>query len=610
MEQVREHLDLLLLVRTGANGRFVRYLYTTELSPEEQKPVRSILLDSVLDSIQHYHPNETILEEIEYQARRLAKLQVDPALVHEALDFFDESLIQAVAERFPEQVFVARTIVNHYHLFVTNVINVAIYHLWRTDSKLLEEISSVELSELGEHDLCSRVAFLVKLWSGADAVAIHRLPRRASASASEAAAFSLNTNLASEVLPSAMEDGPQEPSEQEGWPAELAAALSFRATENDPRVMTRRWLGRYRSFWSFPIRVGMRQIGVLQLAFLRGYDWLASEKTVLLQVSERLGLALTRCELLAGLSSREIQVRQLASHLQQVEERERKRISRELHDEAGQSLLYLRLQLEMLEKSLIAGQDRLRSELRRSRLQVETIIVEIRRLISALSPTVLEQFGLVAAIRHLLKEFLRVSSAHVDLTIDLPDGTEISSGSSMVAYRFVQEALHNILSHSKADTVQVSITLADEQLVCEVADDGVGFRVRDVQRQSHSFGLKGISERVLLLGGEVEIASEPGEGARVTARIPLNETRSMPGLKSLAKLARGLGGRDEPNSPKTGHSGSHASGNEYSVASLSGWELVGGAAPEPANESEIARSKRSSGTETNREPGDQRTNQE
>jgi two-component sensor histidine kinase len=233
-----------------------------------------------------------------------------------------------------------------------------------------------------------------------------------------------------------------------------------------------------------------------------------------------------------------MQVRQLASHLQQVEERERKRISRELHDEAGQSLLCLRLQLEMLENSLPKELKKLRGELRQSRQQVETIIVEIRRLISALSPTVLEQFGLVAAIRHLLKEFLRVSQAQVELTIDLPENLEISNGTSMVAYRFVQEALHNILSHSKADTVKISASLVDGQLVCQVSDNGVGFRVREVQQQDHSFGLRGISERVLLMGGTVVIASEPGEGATVTARMPLMEDPAMPGLVALAAVTR------------------------------------------------------------------------
>lgn len=575
VELVREHLDLLISVRPVANARFASYLRGTELTPEERKSVRSIVLGSVLDSIRNCYPNETVLEEIEYQARRLAKLQVDPAVMHEALASFDEGLLQEVALQFPERLFIAKTIVNHYHLFVTNVINVTLYQLWRADSKLLEDMSAVELSELSEKDLCARIVFLVKFWSGADAVAIHPSPGRSLPSAAGAAAFSVNTNTtlshAADVAEDAHEPGG---GEEAPWPAALAGTLSFRVGENDPRVLARRWVGRYRSVWSFPIHAGMRQLGVLQIAFLRSYDWLPSEEAVLLQVSERVGLALTRCELVSGLSSREKQVRQLASHLQQVEERERKRISRELHDEAGQSLLCLRLQLEMLENSLSRRQKGLKEELRRSRQQVETIIVEIRRLISALSPTVLEQFGLVSAIRHLLKEFLRVSQAELEFTIDLPENLEISNGTSMVAYRFVQEALHNILSHSKAETVKIFAGLDDGQLVCQVSDDGVGFRVREVQRQDHSFGLRGISERVLLMGGTVDIASEPGEGSSVTARMPLTEDPAMPGLEALAAITRRTEGPGAVPDDASALAPARRGSGGYAIARLSGWDLM------------------------------------
>lgn len=577
MDQARDHLDLLVSVRHAANTRFAGYLRNTELTPAEQKSVKAIVLGAVLDSLQNCYPNETVLEEIEYQARRLAKLQVDPTVVHDALACFDEGLLEEVERQYPDRLFVAKSIVNHYHLFVTNVINVTLYQLWRADSKLLEDMSAVELSELSEKDLCARIVLLVKLWSGADAVAIHPSPGRMLPSAAGAATFAANTNTSLRSMDTADADAEASDTALDtAWPSDLAGAISFRAMEGDPRVLARRWVGRYRSVWSFPIHAGMRQLGVLQLAFLRGYDWLPSEEALLLQVAERVGLALTRCELVAGLSSRETQVRQLASHLQQVEERERKRISRELHDEAGQSLLCLRLQLEMLENGLSSRQKGLKDELRHCREQVETIIVEIRRLISALSPTVLEQFGLVASIRHLLKEFLRVSQAQVELTINLPESLEISGGTSMVAYRFVQEALHNILSHSKAETVKISASLDDGQLVCQVSDDGVGFRVRDVQRQDRSFGLRGISERVLLMGGTAEIASKPGEGTSVMARMPLAEDPAMPGLAALATVTRRAERAEAAGSP-----GGVARGSGHAIPTLSGWDLVHGGLSSP-----------------------------
>lgn len=131
LDEVREHLDLLLAVRPSASARFSGYLSSTELSPQQQKCVKAIVVGSVLDAVRNCYPNETVLEEIEYQARRLAKLQVDPAVVHEALSCFDAGLLEEVARQFPDRQLVARNIINHYHLFVTNVINVTLYQLWR-----------------------------------------------------------------------------------------------------------------------------------------------------------------------------------------------------------------------------------------------------------------------------------------------------------------------------------------------------------------------------------------------------------------------------------------------------------------------------------------------
>src|SRR5690606_17692640 len=108
IEQLRENLDLLLAVRPAANARFASYLRNSEFSPQQQKSVNSIVLGSILDSIRNCYPNETVLEELEYQARRLAKLQVDPALVHEALSCFDVGLVDEIERQFPNRVFLAK----------------------------------------------------------------------------------------------------------------------------------------------------------------------------------------------------------------------------------------------------------------------------------------------------------------------------------------------------------------------------------------------------------------------------------------------------------------------------------------------------------------------
>jgi signal transduction histidine kinase len=521
IELVRENLDLLMDALPSAQERFHDYLGAVGLDAQETKSIRAISLGSVLKAIQSNDSHETILEEVEYQSRRLAKLQVNPTRIHSAVSSFDEALLSQVKLRHPDRLFVARMIVNHYHLFVTNVINIALYHLWRADSKLLEDMAAVELAEASEKELRTRISQLVKSWSGADSVAIH----------------AFHHSQARTMLPGFPPVAAVHPGQ---WPSELAAPVCIRvAGAHDTRVLAPRWHIRHKSVWSFPIVTGTRQVGVLQLGFRKALEWLPSEASVLLQVSERLGLALTRCELVSGLASREAQVRQLANHLQVVEERERKRISRELHDEAGQSLLCLRLQLEMLENSLPDQQRDTLEQVHAARKQVESIIIEIRRLLAALSPNVLEQFGLVAAIRHQLKEFLKVFPASVEMQNLLPEKIEVSNAASMVIYRFVQECLHNILSHSQADTVKIRAELADGWLRWQVADNGVGFVLNEVQQYENSLGLRGISERIFLMGGMIDINTAPGCGTTITAMLPMHRaTESLPssmgpGLEAL-----------------------------------------------------------------------------
>src|SRR5262249_26089284 len=156
------------------------------------------------------------------------------------------------------------------------------------------------------------------------------------------------------------------------------------------------------------------------------------------------------------------------------EEAERRRISRELHDEAGQSLLCVRLQLEMIEQSIPEGLAA-RPRLAEVREMTEHTILEIRRLIAALSPAVLEQLGLGAAVRQLGTRFRMVHPAKVKLQLtklqNLPKKLEI------IVYRLVQECFNNIAKHSMARNVNISATTADGVLRLQVEDDGIGFPV-------------------------------------------------------------------------------------------------------------------------------------
>ncbi|MBV8817487.1 MAG: sensor histidine kinase, partial [Acidobacteriaceae bacterium] len=243
--------------------------------------------------------------------------------------------------------------------------------------------------------------------------------------------------------------------------------------------------------------------------------------------AERCLLAAEKARLVENLAAREEQVRELAEHMLHVEERERRRISRELHDEAGQSLLCMRLQMEMLEHALPADRTEWVQPLREVRSMTERTILEMRRLIAALSPAVLEQLGLGAAVRQLATRFRRLHAIKVKLQLAglkrLPQKTEI------IIYRLLQECFNNIGKHSKATAVNISVEVADGMVRLEVRDNGVGFKVEEALETRESFGLAGMRERVALLGGDFEVTSHPASagkrkhGTKISMSLPVPE---------------------------------------------------------------------------------------
>jgi len=228
--------------------------------------------------------------------------------------------------------------------------------------------------------------------------------------------------------------------------------------------------------------------------------------------AERAMLAAEKARLMDGLAASEAQIRSLAEHMLHVEEVERQRISRELHDETGQSLLCIRLQLEMLQQLLGPGDPALERKAAEIRKLTEKTIVEMRRLIAALSPSVLQQLGLAAAIRQLGHHLERVKPIRVRLRIgDLPD---LPKQVQLIAYRILQECCNNIVKHSEATSVNILVCFADGRLGLKVEDNGIGFDPGAASATGDSFGIAGMRERVALLGGAFEIQSRSSKDRR------------------------------------------------------------------------------------------------
>lgn len=204
-----------------------------------------------------------------------------------------------------------------------------------------------------------------------------------------------------------------------------------------------------------------------------------------------------------------------------AQEEERKRISRELHDETSQSLTALLLSLEAALASLPGGKTRER--VLTSKGLALRALDGVHQLIAGLRPSVLDDLGLQSAVRWVAEQTL--ASSRVTLHYEVT-GVErrLPSEVETVVFRVVQEAITNVVRHAKAETVMVSLEFSEETVAVEIEDDGQGFDVREGMKLSvggRGWGLMGMQERVSLCGGELAIDSAPGRGTRVRLSIPV-----------------------------------------------------------------------------------------
>jgi len=229
-----------------------------------------------------------------------------------------------------------------------------------------------------------------------------------------------------------------------------------------------------------------------------------------------------------ALQESEKQLRYLSSQLLTAQETERKRISRELHDELGGALTAIKLRLSIVEKGLKKGQMTIREECESISQYVEQVIEEVRRFSRDLTPSILEDAGLSVAIRWLISNLNK--TYNVDLTMDVMDiDNFFSQDAQITIYRILQEALTNIGKHARAKNVSVMIKKHDDKVSFSVEDDGIGFnmpRVATGNPSEKGLGLTIMAERAQMLGGSLELWSEEGKGTRISFWIPLKGGRS------------------------------------------------------------------------------------
>ncbi len=228
------------------------------------------------------------------------------------------------------------------------------------------------------------------------------------------------------------------------------------------------------------------------------------------------------------------QLRQLAEHLETAKEDERQRISRDIHDELGQNLLALRIDISMLSARTGQAHPRLHGKVGAVLANVDTTIKSVRGIMNALRPLVLD-LGLQAAMEWQIGDFKKRSGIDCRLLVrDEAIFGALGGDIEIVLFRIVQEALSNVLRHAAARRAEIELAAAEGELTLLIRDDGVGIAPAQ-RRKAQCFGLIGIAERVAALGGQFQIgAYSKGAGCQLTMRMPLPE-RAGPGAAPAEK---------------------------------------------------------------------------
>jgi signal transduction histidine kinase len=280
---------------------------------------------------------------------------------------------------------------------------------------------------------------------------------------------------------------------------------------DDPEVdrgVTRR-LGARTGLW-VPLVVRSEAIGVLAVHDKLGRDARFSDDD--LRLAEAFA---SRAAVGVELSERV--ARDALRRVMEAQELERRRLARELHDETGQALTSILLNLRTLEEA--AGGDDARAAARTVRELVTGTLHDVRRLAVELRPKALDDFGLVPALERLTETFAEQTSMTIDFEPALPD-ERLPAEVETTLYRIVQESLTNVVKHAQARRVSVLLTRKPGAVVVVVEDDGRGFDPE--QAREDGFGLVGMRERIALLDGRLQIESSQEGGTTLVVEVPVS----------------------------------------------------------------------------------------
>jgi signal transduction histidine kinase len=305
-------------------------------------------------------------------------------------------------------------------------------------------------------------------------------------------------------------------------PDGMAADLLRRALATGLPQVTDAWkdnAGSYPYAAVLPLLRNQNAIGALVLVGDARDPFTALDDRFLVALGQQVGAALENTDLYRRLEARTVELARLSARMIEQHEEERRRLSRELHDETAQVFSAVRIELGVLREALPPAET---ARLDQVLGLIDKGIRSIRSVTNDLRPSLLDDLGLLPALRSLVSEFRERSGMRVELAApaSLP---ALSEEAELALFRALQEGLSNVLRHAEARSVDVGISVSREGVLLEVRDDGRGPRngagPEDLERAGH-MGLAGMRERIGALGGTVRFQGEPGAGALLEVLVP------------------------------------------------------------------------------------------
>ncbi|MEO5564585.1 MAG: sensor histidine kinase, partial [Chitinophagaceae bacterium] len=216
------------------------------------------------------------------------------------------------------------------------------------------------------------------------------------------------------------------------------------------------------------------------------------------------------------------ELRRLASHLQEVREEERTKMSREIHDQLGQQLTVMKMDISWMHKKMQNAEQPIKNRMEELKDVMDDTVKLVRRIASDLRPSLLDDMGLLAAVEWHSSEFGKRSGINIELT-GLKEEPYLSKACKISLFRIIQESLTNVGRYANANNVIISFENIDNQFVLTVKDDGVGFDM-DATSSKGTLGILGMRERTAMMGGTYEIMSMPGNGTTVRVTVSFDTT--------------------------------------------------------------------------------------